>query len=488
MKLLADPLQKASQSHSHNPAVIWEEGTITYEELNHWVWATVHFLQKIHIKSADRIAIIAQNHLGFILLLLAIFRLKATACLLSPRLPMEDIQQLVRSLQCSTIFTDSIPSFKKIQFPLKIFPFSPILKIPHRRVSIPDQSTFSPDQEAVILLTSGSSGQPKAALLSIGNLYFNAAGANEFIPFRPQNRWLLSLPLYHVSGLGIIFRTILSGGTILIPDPDKSLDINLRKYHPTHLSLIPTQLYRLLGKKKNMAFLKMREAILLGGAPIPSQQIQESLKYDLPIFITYGLTEMASQVATSSLKESFQDDQLWVRILNYGQVKLAQDGEILVKGRTLFKGYIIKNMIDPHLNLEGWFPTGDMGQINEQGRLKILGRKDLMFISGGENIQPEEIEKALTKLDFIERAIVIPKSNKEYGFRPVAFIKTRKDKLIPPHSDIINNLARFLPRFKIPQEFFPWPKTFLGREMKIKRSQFLELIGKEKKATRRSFQ
>jgi O-succinylbenzoic acid--CoA ligase len=149
--------------------------------------------------------------------------------------------------------------------------------------------------------------------------------------------------------------------------------------------------------------------------------------------------------------------------LDHRQVKIADDGEILVKGKTLCRGYISKRSLELDLDEQGYFHTADVGYIKD-GNLFVIGRKDLMFISGGENIFPEEIEKALDSIEQIAQAIVVPADDRLLGQRPVAFVKTQKAKPLDT-AFIEKSLRKNMEGFKVPIAFFPWPKDI---EMSLK--------------------
>jgi len=156
---------------------------------------------------------------------------------------------------------------------------------------------------------------------------------------------------------------------------------------------------------------------------------------------------MSTQVTTSPapVTEAQADSGV---VLPYREVAISTDGEILVKGGCLFMGYLEENGVRTARDSEGWFHTGDMGELSEEGRLTVLGRKDSMFISGGENIHPEEIEKALTSLEGIEEALVVPAPDAEYGMRPVAWLKARSDA--PSDTAITGKLKGALGKLKTP--------------------------------------
>jgi O-succinylbenzoic acid--CoA ligase len=167
---------------------------------------------------------------------------------------------------------------------------------------------------------------------------------------------------------------------------------------------------------------KHLRCLLLGGAPIGIVSDR------LPLYTTYGLTEMGSIVTVNG------------QVLPGREVRLAADGEILVRGACLFQGYLGQDRpID-------WFATGDLGRY-EKGRLVIVGRKDWMFISGGENIQPEEIEAQLHAMPEVIEAAVVGKEDAEFGKRPVAFVRAYHPFTLQQMHDFLRHR---LPKFKIP--------------------------------------
>jgi O-succinylbenzoic acid--CoA ligase len=272
------------------------------------------------------------------------------------------------------------------------------------------------DNAAVCLMTSGSSGPPKIVGLTLASLEANARSLIQPLELHAKSRYLLSLPLYHVSGLGILFRCLLSGAKWVDHEP------------ATHVSMVPTQLLR----ASSLPYQK----ILLGGAPLP--QVAP------PIHTTYGLTEMGSSVLFDH------------RLLNNRAIKLV-NGEIYLKGESLFLGYW-KGFWERPL-IDGWFQTGDLAS-EKEGLFTILGRKDRMFISGGENIHPETIEQALLESG-AQFAYVVPVPDPLFGNRPVAFIQGTLKKGLET-----------LPKFMHPIAFFPAP---FNPPFKPNQSEFISL-------------
>jgi O-succinylbenzoic acid--CoA ligase len=163
-----------------------------------------------------------------------------------------------------------------------------------------------------------------------------------------------------------------------------------------------------------------------------------------------------------------------------------------VRGRTLFLGYVTPNGIERPLDADGWFHTGDIGHIDAGGYLHVSGRKDNMFISGGENIHPEQIEAALAGIEAIDEAVVVPVDDAKYGSRPVAFLRYRADlNLSETESDLSEEtrfdfdhlslsaeLEKTLPRFMLPVMYYPWPHGYTPGGIKLDRIFFRDLAAK----------
>ncbi len=272
---------------------------------------------------------------------------------------------------------------------------------------------------AVGMLTSGSSSIPKLCMLSYGNLYYSALGVVKHLDMKPGDRTLLSLPVYHVGGLGMVIRVLVTGGTLVFPEPSRSPAEIIGEEKINHCSMVPTQLDRYLTDGGQRHDLK---SLLLGGGPLPEALIGRAVEKDIPVAPSYGLTEMASTVAAVSPGE-IDVNRLCSAgsVLKHRKVRVADDGEILVRGETLCMGYVIVDSIKPVVDDDGWFHTGDLGEFRD-GQLYVTGRKDNMFVSGGENVQPESIERVLASLDGISEAVVVPVDDDRYGARPFAFV------------------------------------------------------------------
>lgn len=390
--MITCPIALSAEQFPEALAVITQHSRWTYREFDLLVAKAAQALIEQGVLPEQRVAFYAQKDWQSAALLFALWRCGAVACPLNPKFPSAYIERLDAHHFLSFSLASSAYASKTLQ----------------------------EEQHATLLFTSGSTGTPKIACNSFGNYLYSALGANTYLNLSSGDRWLLSLPLYHVGGIGILMRCFLSASTVAFCEEGI-----------THLSLVPTQLYRLL--KEDYSHLTKMKAILLGGAPL-SLKLYEGK--GLPLFPTYGMTEMSSLITLGGT------------LLPYRELKLAEDGEILVRGKTLFQGYWDKGLALP-LDDEGWFATKDLAR----PPLTILGRKDNLFISGGENIQPEEIERLLCEIPGIAEAVVIPLPDEEFGARPAAFV--RDETQTHTLESIREALKGRLPSYKMPIRLLP---------------------------------
>jgi len=429
-------LELTAQVAPHASAIISSDATYTYAQLRQAVAATARALPGALYPNHYAVTPLPISTRSLILLM-ALWRKGAIACPVDPRLPSEAVNGIMNKLGPAATLLDDVQAVTAANGAAK-------------------PQELSEDAPAVVIATSGSSGEPKLALLSYANLYHSGMAANRNMPLAPGDRWLLSLPLHHVAGIGIVFRCLISGAAVVVPDTPRQIAETIVRHNVTHVSLVSTQLYRLMREPEALAALKRLRAILLGGGPMPAPLIQESLAHGLPICTSYGLTETASQITATRPGDPPDALSTSGAELTPGTVSVSDDGEILVRGKTLFQGYFRNGNIERPLTPEGWFPTGDLGRFDSNARLTVLGRQDNMFVSSGENVYPEEIERALEAIPGILQAVVVPVEDPERGHVPVAYLRLEANQIVHP-DDLVARLSEVLPRYKIPRQFHPWP-------------------------------
>ncbi len=303
-----------------------------------------------------------------------------------------------------------------------------------------------------LFATSGSAGRPKLVVHGLEQHLASARGACAFLDLGPHDRLLLSLPTWHVGGMGIVLRAILAGSVLCVPAAGESLAAALLRSRPTCISLVATQLAGLLEDAQATEALRACRSVLLGGGPLTLSQRERALDAGLPIVVSYGATETSAFVAASAEPGVILRPQSAGCALPERDVQIDDEGQICVGGPTLFDGYLVDGQVRPERNVAGLWATGDTGRI-EDGVLYVHGRGDRMFISGGENVQPEEIEGALLAIDGVDEAVVVGVAHEAFGARPAAFVRGAALDA----SVLDQALRRVLPGFKVPDVYYRMP-------------------------------
>ena len=304
-------------------------------------------------------------------------------------------------------------------------------------------------------LTSGSTGLPKAAVHTPDAHLASATGVLSLMPFTAQDDWLLSLPLYHVSGQGILWRWLLAGARITVRE---KMPLQQALQGCTHASLVPTQLWRLLNDNDNTSVAL--KAVLLGGAAIPVELTELARQRGIRSWCGYGLTEFASTVCAKEA-DGLPDVG---SALPGREVKIV-DGEVWLRASSMASGYWRDGRLVPLANADGWFATRDRGVV-QGDRLTIAGRMDNLFFSGGEGIQPEEVERVIAAHPQVRQVFIVPKEDAEFGHRSVAVVDLQDGY---PSSALAEWCRDKLARFQQPIRWLALPEHLAQGGIKISR-------------------
>ncbi|SHI21547.1 AMP-binding protein [Ferrimonas marina] len=455
MSLITCPLHTAARRFGAAIAVDGPQGPLSYIELDGRVSALCHHLQRQGVKPGHHVGYLAENRVEAIELLYACMRLGAVFVPLSTRFPEAQLAQLVAELDIQWLWQPEGDA--KLAPGLDLTPgYEAVLW------------RFDASQPVTLLLTSGSSGHPKAAMHHTLQHLAAAEGSQDQTPLALGDRWLLSLPLYHVGGLAILWRCLGCGATLVLPE-HKDPALCLASQHPTHLSLVATQLKRLLDQPEGLTLLANLKVLLLGGGAIAPNLLEPLANLPLRALTSYGMTEMGSQITTGPANsQGLSGFPLAGR-----QVRLKED-QIEVRGDCRFLGYYRNGTLTRPFDDDGWFATRDRGQwVGEQ--LKVLGRVDNMFVSGGENVQPEAIEAVLNRCDGVEEAVVVAVEDAEFGHLPVAVVRGQWQ------AEVLNKrVMKKLPRFMRPRHYLAWPDTLHSAGLKVARQAVVEWVKQQR--------
>lgn len=298
-----------------------------------------------------------------------------------------------------------------------------------------DLPRSAPGRLAARVLTSGSTGTPRAVPVSHGNLGASAVAVTERLELLAADRWLTSLSLAHIGGLALLYRAAVVGCALVT---ERKFDAGrlarrISAGEITHAALVPVMLSRLLDEHPSLAAPPSLRCLLVGGAPLPVPLLRRALDCGLPIALTYGLTEAASQVATVPPVRVMAKPGTVGRPLSGVEVRIqparpgesgtgaGRDGEIWVRGRT----------VPRELCVDGWLRTGDLGWKDGEGDLWITGRISERIITGGVTVSPAEVESVLLGHSAVREVAVFGAPDRKWGERIVAMV-VPEDPARPP--------------------------------------------------------
>lgn len=412
------PWQHWAQRRGDATALTLNDQTLSWRQLCQQVDALTAGLAQQGVNDGAGVVLRGRNGPQMVLAWLALVQCGARILPLNPQLPPALLDELLPTL--------NIDYALELGCDARLYALPALALIPGEHAVACD---WQPTRFVSMTLTSGSSGLPKAAVHTAQAHFASAQGVLAAIPFHSEDSWLLSLPLFHVSGQGILWRWLLAGARLIVRDA-KPLHQALSGC--THASLVPTQLWRLLNDSHPLTL----KAVLLGGAAIPVALTDAASERGIACWCGYGLTEAASTVCAKRA-----DGQPDVGPALAGRELQIVNGEVWLRGTNLASGYWRDGALVPLLNQDGWFATRDRGEIHD-GRLTVLGRMDNLFFSAGEGIQPEEVERVIAAHPQVSQVFVVPLADSEFGQRPVAIVEGDVD-LATLAGWVSDKLARF---------------------------------------------
>jgi O-succinylbenzoic acid--CoA ligase len=416
-------LLKQCDSNCDSIAIRTSKKQITYLELKKLVAEKTNALSA-SINKNDIVGIKSEHSIHFIIDLFAVWNMGAKVVPINPKLKDKEIQEQIDFIGCKLLTESEFEIGEKIE--------------PQNYIS---------NKSALIMFTSGSTAKPKSVVHTFESLYSSAESIDKLISFHPKETWLASLPFYRIGGFQIIVRTILSGGTLCIPPEINSEEISksIALYQPDYISVVNPTLEKLVESNKDD--LQNSKAVFAGGGPIDSNLIKKGIENGIPIYKVYGSTETGSMISLLSPKDAVEKIESAGKPLPGVKIKI-DNNEICVAAASLFNEYFKSDDLTEEKIKNNWFYTGDEGYIDEEGFLFVKNRKDNFIISGGEKINPKEIENALLEIDKITEALVFGKPDKKWGEKVCAVVvsKTKLDI-----SKIKKSLKQILPAYKVPK-------------------------------------
>ena len=396
------------------PAAAWGGGAWTYGELRAEARARAADFAEAGVGAGSVVALVVRAGEGFLQDLLALWWLGAVPAPVHRGLPWPE-RQWVLGLFRPELLVDDEGRFSSTEWEVGALRFDPAEGV------------------AALIATSGSSGRPKGVVLGHAALETSARASARRLGLGSRDRWALALSPAHAGGLTTIVRAVHLGASLRLwrppGDPGRmcrpaDLAQGIRGGDVTHVSLVPALLAALLDDGLSNPPLSC-ECLLVGGARTPGSLFMRAMDADLPVALTWGLSETGGQVATAPPEVAAMAPDTVGRVLDGMEVRVGPGRRMQVRGPFLAPGWIPEAGADPRpLPLErgDWFTTEDMGRIDDFGLIRIEGRADEVIVSGGTNVSPHEVETVLLRAPGVAEAGVWGVDDERWGQVVVAAV------------------------------------------------------------------
>lgn len=509
-------MQAGRQPESH--AISFKGERITYASLFATAQNIGTALARVGIIQGDKVALLFPNHPDFVAAFFAVCGLGATVVPINPLLKSEEIQHILQdsdakalvvhegtSQEISTAVSD-VPGLehifvfsydakgKAVELPLTQSVRSRVKLTQFNRSYMPNETSTSAfgftkslrreEDLAVLVYTSGTTGKPKGAMLSHHNLLTAVESAHKVISVEAEDRTLAALPLCHIYGLTVVMiGTIARGGMISVIDrfeAKKALQVMVED-RVTILPAVPT-MYQFLTMEldENKHDLSSLRICLSGGAPLPVELYDRLARHiSAPLIEGYGLTEVSCVATLNPVNGRQVRGSVGQALPGVGLAIFSPDssilprgsaniGEIAVKGENVMRGYYRKPDTTREVLKDGWFMTGDLGYLDDDGYLHIVGRAKELILRGGQNIYPREIENVILRMDEVADVAVVGVPDPYMGERVKAVVVPQQGKDLSG-DDVKQFCAERLAEYKVPRlvEFVEaLPRNSTGKVLK----------------------
>lgn len=445
-------------------AITFEDKSLTFIELYEEAKKLARKLSSFPIKQGDRVALLMNNHLDTVLVYHALQLIGSVAIPLNIRLHGKELQFQLKDSEASVLLTREVLKEKAESADCDI----PILTIEEIRnfheADFVEAQEFSLSEVCTMMYTSGTTGFPKGVMQTYGNHWWSAIGSMLNLGLEERDAWVAVVPLFHISGFSILVRSVIYGIPIILFEHFDEKEVNkvLIEGKATIISVVTVMLRRLVEDLGARNYHDSFRCALLGGGPVPLSLLEYCKEKRIPVFQSYGLTETSSQIVTLSPEDSLVKLGSAGKPLFPSKIKIVKDGritppyevgEIAVKGPNVTKGYYRRDEANKaSFSEDGWFYTGDLGYLDEEGFLYVLDRRSDLIISGGENIYPAEVENILQSHPDVVEAAVIGIEDQVWGQVPCAFYVS-KNQTDLPIEQLVQFCQQHLAKYKIPKKW-----------------------------------
>lgn len=459
--------------------------TKTFAELYEAAAVWARRLAQAGVKEGDIVALLMKNRIEMIEIIHALFFLGARVLLQNVRLTSYELGwQLDDSGARLAIADEELAG--SLDGDGRVLTVGAVAALPEVDVSL--KETCDLEEVATIMYTSGTTGTPKGVLQTYGNHWWSAVGSALNLGLHERDCWLAAVPLFHISGLSIAMRSVIYGVPMRLQtsfDPKEANEWIMRG-DVTIMSVVAAMLQRMVAELGEARYPDTFRCMLLGGGPAPRPLLEACKEKGIPVYQTYGMTETASQIATLAPEYSLTKLGSAGKPLFPAELCILKDGkpaapheagEIVVKGPNVTKGYWQRPEATAQAIRGGWFFTGDIGYLDEDGFLYVLDRRSDLIISGGENVYPAEVEAVLLSHSDVEEAGVTGVENETWGQVPYAFVRLKRGAS-PDEAALRAFCRERLAKYKVPARIYFVDELPRNAAQKLLRRELKRLIPK----------
>ncbi|MFH5925692.1 class I adenylate-forming enzyme family protein [Roseomonas xinghualingensis] len=487
MTNLASFIERNAAFTPDKVAIRFEGASITYAAFAQEIGRATHMLRTIHaVRAGDRVAVLASNGPGYLSLLYACARLGAILLPLNWRLAAPELRYILDHAEPRVAFVE--PVFAETL--REAAPGLPSAPLDFSEGEADGEGPGTLDDALLLVYTSGTTGRPKGALLAQEALFQNAVMSHHMHGMTAEDHVLAVLPFFHVGGLNIQTTPALQAGATVTIHPRFAADAVLaaiRKDRPSLTVLVPATIRALLAEPGWAdADLSSLRAISTGSEPVHQAVVDAVMSRGVPLLQVYGATESCPIAIYTRLGGDLSRGTSTGLPGLLCEARVADDtgrecpngmaGEVLLRGRNLFRGYWRDDAATRACMQDGWYRTGDIGTRDADGYFHVHDRRKNMIISGGENIYPAEVERVLLEHPAIAEAAVLGEPDPKWQEVPVAFLVLRAGMVVDDEG-VRAHVSAHLARFKVPRRVVftdSLPRTALG---KVRHFELRPLIG-----------
>lgn len=436
------------------------------------------------VHTGGHIAILSDNSLDMVVTFWACTYLKQPVVFLNTRLKITEWEQQCTDADVTTLLCSSVYADKAKELEVNVFTFNMVQA--EQPADVPLVSVMKPEAICSMMFTSGTTGRPKAVQQSYENHWSSAVASALNLGLLPEDKWLVCLPLFHISGLSTLIKSVIYGMPVYLLEKFNAEKIHyaLMERKISIISVVSVTCSRLLERLGEDRYPSSFRCMLLGGGPAPESLLVKAAEKQVPIIQTYGMTETSSQIVTLNEKDALRKLGSAGKSLFSASLKILKEehmdspeqaGEILVKGPMVTPGYYQREEANQASFQEGWLRTGDMGYIDEEGFLFVIDRRSDLIISGGENVYPAEIEEILLACEGVKDAGVTARTDADWGQVPVAFVVKKEENVTEER--LFAWCRERLAAFKVPKQIIfceELPRNATNKLQRHKLKEWLE--------------